>query len=114
MAKQVSKQVSKDTRQENTVNLIVKVMGILILATVIGFMIFGDRSDCGIDKATIACRWNSTMVDWVGIILFVASALYLFGFFPAIFDDATGKQGYRNGLVGFIGAIAGMALIWLN
>lgn len=110
------KPVSKDTKQDNIMSAIVKIGGVGILLVVLLFMIFGDRSNCGIDKVTLACRWNATFIDWTGLILFLASALWIFGFFPSIpfLDDRTGKQGTRNSLVGFIIAIAGMALIWLN
>lgn len=109
------KPASKDARQDKTMSTIAKVMGIGILLVVLLFMLFGDKSNCGIDKETLACRWNGTIVDWTGLIIFIASALWIFGFFPSIplLDDKTGKDGTRNSILLFIVALVGIGLIWL-
>lgn len=96
------------------VRSILSLIAVVFLATII----WGDRTNCGIDKATLACRWSGSILDIVGTVIFLASLVW----FSGLADKISGKPVYDatqkgrapvGGLLGFIGAVIGFVLIWL-
>lgn len=114
--------VSKDTRQENTVWLIVRVIISIIAVIFVMAIITGDRSNCGIDRETLACRWTGSAMDILGTVIFFAGLIWLSGLADVVSNklfkkDAYVAEGERttyNGLIGVIGPAIGVLLIWIN
>lgn len=109
--------VSNDTKQERTVWAITRGIIGLVMVVFLGFIIFGDRSGCGIDKASIPCRWTGSILDIVGTIIFLASLVWLSGLADKItgkglYSKYQGSEARKGGLYGVIGAAVGLLLIW--
>lgn len=83
---------SKDAKEDKTVANIVAGIGLAIMAVVIGFMIFGDRSDCGIDKASLPCRWTGSIFDILGLIIFLAGCIWNFGLGSTVYNFFSKKE----------------------
>lgn len=93
----------------------VNIIGLAILAFVVGMMLFGgDQGAHPIDRETAGARWTGEALDYVGLVLFVVGALWIVGITIKQFrvDETEGSR--TNNIISFALALAGMALIWVN
>ena len=80
-------------RDENRIWWGIRIFFGIIFFILLGSALWGDRSGCGTDKATFACRFTWSLFDVVGLGLFVIGLAWLAG----LADDLARLIGFKDG-----------------
>lgn len=117
--------MANDAKADKTLWLLLGILFSIIAAIVVGIAFFGKCESNGIDKIGLACRWTGSVMDIIGLVIFLGGLIWWAGQATKVYNFFSKKdvsdvymygsrgEANKNLYIGFVALILGMALIFI-
>lgn len=86
---------------------------LLLIISIVFITALFWNNDCGVDKEYLSCRFNWSIPDIIGVLLFIGCTIWVSGLVKGISGLSLPAKFSGWNIVLFGGWVAGAAFIWL-